>query len=65
MRKLYFVAVPRLDVERNSLTEEQIDEASLNIENELTQKMRNEIKKSEIIELKALNFLSENSVDLL
>ena len=48
----------RPDTETNSLTEEQVDEISLRIENEITRKMRDEIKKSENNILEALNFLS-------
>ena len=45
-----------------SLTEEQVNERFLRIENELTRKMGNHIKKSEIYILKALKALSENSL---
>ena len=38
----------RLDIETISLTELQVDETSLRKENELTQKMKDEIRKSEI-----------------
>ena len=54
---------PRLDIEKNSLTEHQVDEISFRIENELTRKMRDEIKKSENHIRKALNSLSENSLN--
>ena len=55
LTSLYF---PPLDIETNSLTEEQVDEMSLRIENKLTRKMRDDSKKSENNILEALISLS-------
>ena len=52
----------RLEIETNGLPEEQVNEISLRIENELTRKMRHEIRKSENNILKALNSFPENSI---
>ena len=52
----------RLDTETNSLSEEQVDEISLRIENDSTRKMKNEIRKSRNNILKVLDSLSENSL---
>ena len=52
----------RLNTETNSVTEERVDEISLRIENEITQKLKDEIKKSENNILRTLNSLSENSL---
>ena len=52
----------RLDTETNSLTEEEVDEISLRIVNEMTRKKKDEIGESENIILEALNSLSENSL---
>ena len=51
----------RLDLENNSLSEEQVYETSLRVENKITGKRDDEIRKSENIILKALNSLSEMS----
>ena len=50
----------RLDSKSNGLTEEHVDELSLIIENESTHKMENEMRKLEIIMLKASKSLSES-----
>ena len=51
-----------LDSEANSITEEEVDEISVGIQNKLTYKMRDEMKKPENTILKALNSELANSL---
>ena len=52
----------RLDTETNNSTEEEFNEISLRIENEITGKMEYEIRKAENNILKALSSLSQKSL---
>ena len=52
----------RLDTETNNSTEEEVNDITLRIENEITGKMEYDIRKEENNILKALNSLSEKSL---
>ena len=53
----------RLDTEKNSHTEKQISEITQQFESRIASNVKDEIRKSKNTILKALSFLSENSLE--